>query len=73
MSFSTVIFDLGGVLIDWNPRYLYRKLIADEAEMEQFLATVCSQSWNEEQDSGRPFAQAVAVLTAQHPQHVELI
>lgn len=73
MSFSTVIFDLGGVLIDWNPRYLYRKLIADEDEMERFLAEVCTQAWNVKQDAGRPFAEAVALLTTKHPHHAELI
>jgi len=66
---SIVVFDLGGVLIDWNPRHLYRKLIADEAEMESFLTTVCTQSWNERQDAGRSFAEAAAVLCEQHPQH----
>ncbi|HYE74649.1 MAG TPA: hypothetical protein VEF04_15020, partial [Blastocatellia bacterium] len=50
-----IIFDLGGVLIDWNPRYLYRKLINDEAEVERFLAEVCTQEWNVKQDAGRPF------------------
>jgi len=53
ISPSIVVFDLGGVLIEWNPRYMYRKLFAgDEAAMEYFLATVCTQSWNEEQDAG---------------------
>ena len=45
-----VIFDLGGVLIDWNPRYLYRKLLADEAAVEDCLARVCPQAWNEQQE-----------------------
>jgi len=62
-----VIFDLGGVLIDWNPRYLYRKLIADEAVMEQFLTEVCRPEWNAQQDHGRPFAEAIAELVAQFP------
>lgn len=70
---SIVVFDLGGVLIDWNPRYLYRKLFADEAAMETFLATVCTQEWNEHQDAGRSFSAAAAVLCAQHPHHAELI
>jgi len=73
VSLSTVIFDLGGVLIDWNPRYLYRRLIADEEQMERFLATICTQEWNEQQDAGRPFATAVAVLTEQYPEHASLI
>ena len=69
-----VVFDLGGVLIDWNPRYLYRKLFdGDAAAMEHFLATVCTPAWNEEQDSGRPFAEAVALLVARHPEQTELI
>ena len=70
---SIVVFDLGGVLIDWNPRHLYRKLIADEAAMEHFLATVCTQAWNVRQDAGRTFAEAAAVLRAQHPHHGALI
>jgi 2-haloacid dehalogenase len=70
---SIVVFDLGGVLIDWNPRHLYRKLFADEAEMETFLATVCTQEWNERQDAGRSFSEAAATLCAQHPHHAELI
>jgi 2-haloacid dehalogenase len=70
---TIAIFDLGGVLIDWNPRHLYRKLIADEAAMEHFLATICTQEWNEAQDAGRTFAEAAALLVARHPEHRELI
>ena len=63
-----VIFDLGGVLIDWNPRYLYRRLFdGDEAAMERFLAEVCSPDWNLSLDAGRPCAEAVAELCAAHP------
>ena len=70
---QTVVFDLGGVLIDWNPRYLYRKLLEDEAAVEHFLATICTPAWNEQQDAGRPFTEAVAHLTAQWPQEAALI
>jgi len=71
---STAVFDLGGVLIDWNPRYLYRRLLrGDEAAVDHFLTTVCTQSWNEQQDAGRPFAEGCAVLKQAHPQHSELI
>jgi 2-haloacid dehalogenase len=71
---SAVIFDLGGVLIDWNPRHLYRKLFAgDEAGMERFLSTVCTQHWNEQQDAGRSFAEATALLVAEHPDKADLI
>jgi 2-haloacid dehalogenase len=53
-----VIFDLGGVLIDWDPRHLYRKLFAgDDTAMEAFLATVCTHDWNRCQDAGRSFAE----------------
>ena len=69
----TVVFDLGGVLIDWNPRYLYRTLIPDERTMEDFLATVCNGPWNERQDGGRTIAEAEAELLEKHPRHEELI
>jgi 2-haloacid dehalogenase len=68
-----VLFDLGGVLIDWNPRHLYRRLFVDEAAMERFLATVCTQAWNEEQDAGRRFCDGVELLLARHPQYASEI
>jgi len=71
---SIVVFDLGGVLIDWNPRHLYRKLFAgDDAAMEHFLTNVCTQDWNEGQDGGRSFADAAALLKADHPDKGHLI
>ena len=73
-SRNVVIFDLGGVLIDWNPRHLYRKLFAgDEAAMEHFLATVCSQEWNRGQDAGGLIADAARRLKEQHADKAELI
>jgi 2-haloacid dehalogenase len=72
-SITTAVFDLGAVLIDWNPRYLFRSLFADEAAMELFLATVTTPEWNAEQDRGRTLAQATAILVAEHPEHAELI
>lgn len=69
-AITTVVFDLGGVLIDWNPRYLYRELFGDdEAGMERFLAEVCHAGWNERQDAGRTWAEAVAEAAALHPAH----
>ncbi|MCC7076791.1 MAG: HAD family phosphatase [Acidimicrobiia bacterium] len=62
-----VVFDLGGVLVEWDPRRLYRKLFAETAEMEWFLANVCTPAWNAELDRGRPFTEAVADLTTAHP------
>ena len=73
MTVKAVVFDLGGVLIDWDPRYLYRKLLADEAAVEEFLATVCTPEWNAEQDRGRPFAEGVAELVERHPLHAAAI
>lgn len=68
------VFDLGGVLIDWNPRYLYRKLFAgDEPGMERFLRTICTHSWNTQQDAGRSFAEGCASLKAMHPHAGALI
>ncbi|MGI9591888.1 MAG: HAD family hydrolase [Myxococcota bacterium] len=71
---SAVVFDLGGVLVDWDPRHLYRKLFAgDEPAMEHFLTHVCTPEWNEELDAGRPFAEATAALQRRFPEHAELI
>ncbi|HWB26262.1 MAG TPA: HAD family phosphatase [Chitinophagaceae bacterium] len=66
---KTIIFDFGGVLIDWDPRHLYKKIFEDESEMEWFLGNVCTLHWNLQQDGGRPFADAVAMLQEQHPQY----
>lgn len=71
---SVVVFDIGGVLIDWNPRHLYRKLFAgDEDAMEHFLATVCTAEWNLQQDAGRSWADGVAERIAAFPQYADLI
>jgi len=70
---TAVVFDLGGVLIDWNPRYLFRQLFDDEAAMETFLAEVVTPEWNLQQDAGRTWAEAVEVLTKEHPERAELI
>jgi 2-haloacid dehalogenase len=71
---DVVIFDFGGVLIDWNPRYLYRKLFGDdEAAMEAFLAEVTTPEWNLQQDAGRSWDEAVRLLTEEHPTKAELI
>jgi len=72
-KFPIIIFDLGAVLIDWNPRHLYRKLFDDEAAMEVFLRDICAPAWNAEQDRGRTWQEAVDLLTAAHPGHQEMI
>jgi 2-haloacid dehalogenase len=61
------------VFLDWNPRYLYRKLFADEAQMEDFLANVCTTDWNLRQDAGRTWDEAVAELSGRFPHHTPLI
>ncbi len=70
---QTIIFDLGGVLIDWNPEYLYRKLFTNEPEMRHFLENICTPDWNEEQDGGRTIQDATNYLLAKHPEHAENI
>ena len=73
-QFTAAIFDLGGVLIDWNPRHLYRKLFpGDDQGMEQFLAEVTTPAWNSKQDAGRPFVEAIAELQEAHPDKAGLI
>jgi 2-haloacid dehalogenase len=72
-SLTAVVFDLGGVLIDWDPRYLYRTLFDDEAAMEAFLATVTTPEWNRAQDAGRPWDEAVRELVERHPDRRDLI
>jgi 2-haloacid dehalogenase len=70
---EAVVFDVGGVLLDWNPRHLYRKLFADEAEMERFLTEICSPAWHAPHDRGVSTAASCAELVSIHPQFSELI
>ena len=67
-SVDTIIFDLGGVLIDWNPRYVYRKIFKTEEETEWFLENVTTAEWNENQDAGYPLHKATEELVAKHPE-----
>ena len=68
-----VVFDIGNVLVHWEPRALYAKLFASEAEVEWFLTNVCNHDWNLEQDKGRSFAEAVKEASARFPEHAEAI
>ncbi|ASU33435.1 HAD family hydrolase [Mucilaginibacter xinganensis] len=70
---KTIIFDLGAVLIDWNPHYMYRTIFYDEDEMKHFLSTVTTSDWNEEQDAGRSLAEGTEILVKQYPEHEENI
>jgi 2-haloacid dehalogenase len=70
---EAVVFDIGGVLLDWDPRYLYRKLFADEQDMERFLAEICTLEWHQSHDRGKRFDVSCAELAAQHPQYAAQI
>jgi 2-haloacid dehalogenase len=70
---GTVVFDIGGVLLEWDPRNLYRKLFDDEAQMERFLSEVCTMEWHAAHDLGVPYAQSCAALAERHPEHADLI
>jgi 2-haloacid dehalogenase len=68
-----IVFDIGNVLVRWDPRFLFTQYFDDEEKMEWFLAHVCNDAWNLEQDRGRSFAEAVKLAIAQHPDHAEAI
>jgi len=71
---TVVVFDIGHVLIEWDPRHLYRQIFAgDAARMEWFLREVCPPSWNLEQDRGRTWADGIAEATARHPGYADAI
>ena len=68
-----VVFDIGNVLYDWNPRVLYERLIDDDAALDAFLRDVCTMEWHFQHDAGRPFTETSAELSAQYPDHADLI
>jgi len=71
---DTIIFDLGGVLVDWKPEYVYRKVFKDDEEKVQwFLKNICTPEWNMEQDAGRTIAEANAIKIAEFPEFEDLI
>jgi 2-haloacid dehalogenase len=70
---SNIIFDLGGVLVDWSPDYMYQKLIPEPQARKHFLDTVCTLDWNEQQDGGRLIVDANIELISKFPQHKTLI
>jgi 2-haloacid dehalogenase len=73
MAAKVVVFDFGGVLIDWNPEYVYRELIPDEAERRRFLSEVCSMDWVLMQDGGQSIERGTQDLVARFPEHETLI
>jgi len=72
-TIDTIVFDVGNVLLDWDPRHLYRQLIENEAEMEAFLSEICTPQWNVEQDRGRSWKTATEMLIAAYPDRAALI
>jgi 2-haloacid dehalogenase len=67
-TIEAIIFDLGGVLIDWNPRYVYRTIFDSEEKVDWFFDNICTNDWNEKQDAGYSLNAATEELVAQHPE-----
>lgn len=70
---KNIIFDFGGVLVDWNPAYLYRNEFESESEMNYFLENICTPEWNIKQDEGRTLAEATETLQKEYPEYKEMI
>lgn len=70
-NIKAVVFDVGGVLIDWDPRYLYRRIIPDEAKMKHFLGEVCTPEWHAQHDLGASYEDTIPALVAAHPEWAE--
>lgn len=70
---KNIVFDFGGVLVDWNPRYLYKDIFKNDDAMEHFLANICTDEWNVQQDKGRLLSEGTQLLLDQFPQHHEMI
>lgn len=68
MKIDAIIFDLGGVLIDWNPSYVFDKMFEDEEKKKHFFENICTSDWNEKQDAGRPLKEATEELLVKHPE-----
>ena len=73
MAIKNIVFDYGGVIVDWNPRYLYDNYFGDKVKSQWFLDNICLYSWNIQMDGGKPFAEGVAELQAKHPEWAEAI
>ena len=69
MAIKNIVFDFGGVLIDWNPRYFYKDIFTDKSEMEFFLTEICGPAWSMKQDAGYPLEEATKELQDQHPKY----
>ena len=72
-NIDTIIFDLGGVLIDWNPRYVYRQIFDTEEKIDWFFENICTMDWNEDQDAGRSLQEGTSIKIMEHPEYAEEI
>ena len=72
-NIKAIVFDLGGVLIDWNPNYVFDKLLEDPERKKFFFDHICTSEWNEEQDAGRSLTEATAELVSKHPEWKDYI
>lgn len=70
---KNVVFDFGGVLVDWNPHYLYDKYFGSREKADWFLENICRYSWNIQMDAGKPFAEGIAELQREYPEWSEAI
>ncbi len=68
-NINTIVFDLGGVLVDWNPDYVFKKIFSTDEEMQWFYKKICTSEWNEEQDAGRTLKEGTDLLIKQFPSH----
>ena len=64
-----IVFDFGGVLVDWNPEYLFKNVFKDRSELDHFLENICTPDWNEKQDAGRSLTEAIQTLQKRHPEY----
>ena len=71
MPINTIIFDLGGVLIDWNPEYVFKQVIPDDDKRQYFFENICTHEWNIEQDAGRTLHEATETKVAEFPEALE--
>ena len=68
-----IVFDFGGVLVDWNPEYLFKDVFSDRSELDHFLENICTPDWNEKQDAGRSLSEAILTLQERHPEYQDEI
>lgn len=72
-TIKNVVFDFGGVLLDWNPRYFYKSIFNDDQKMEYFLQNIATSTWNAQMDKGRSFEECMKELAEQYPEYKDPI